>query len=1478
MTRSSEQAQKPHGTPPRSTVRGGVSFARLLPGTAILACSLTMLLAATAGVVWSHLQRGPSLAQVLAVDHIAADGTEQKHQHSPGGHEGAEGLVLSAQDKETVRKGATCAKGASAVDYDIVAINVDITLNRYLDHDPQGRMYVLKDAVEGVRREEERNKAAREGRGEPAVTLGLQGDAIQPLTLRVNQGECLRVRLENQLEGEPASFHVHGASLIVSKTGKAAIATNASAMAQPGKSVTYEWMVDDGEPEGTHYFHSHGNTREQTSHGLFGAVIVEPKGSQHLDPLTGKQLTSGWAAIIDSPDGSDFREFALYYHEIGNENYLLLDKNDHPIPQVDPLTSAYRPAARALNYRSEPFMNRLLLQQDRTGRYDESVSYSSYVFGDPATPLMRSYLGDPVKERIIHGGSEVAHVHHVHGGSIRWRRQPGTEASDFDGGLNKHPQLLPDASDRTDSQTIGPSETFDVENECGSGGCQQSAGDFLVHCHVAEHYFSGMWGLWRVYNTMQGGPTSTDSLPPLQELPDRKGGVVPAVNSTELAGKTVDWSGRSQTIDDVASWVERQLPPRGTPKGYDAAVLDWSTDGDLYLNEPETDISWPGYKANAPGQRPPLLFDPKTGKLAYPMLRPHFAKRPPFAPGHGPAPFLDPGGDGDPTPPGANGPASVCPEGTKLKTFVVHAIELAITYNQRDNIVDPAGELFVLRDQEGQVRADNALRVPLTIRANAGEDCVDVVLKSELKDDPLNHGFAKVNAHIHFVQFDVQASDGVIAGFNYEQSVRPFAIEGQRLESSAAAGATSALLDSAERFQPGELVGVGMEQDLTFEVRKIASIDGATLTFDAPLTHAHGPGESVSTEFVRYRWYPDVQFGTAYFHDHVNAIDGWRHGLVGALIAEPPGSTYHDPHSGAELQSGPLADIHTTSNVTADVTGSFRELALFIQDNNPLSHVDRSSGSALNLRVEPLDNRKGDPAQLFSSAAHGDPETPLLEAYAGDPVMIRALVGATNDAHTLHIDGHWFRVEPYSKTSPPTDTVHLGISERFDLMIPKAGGAGGMPGDYLYYNGRALKLEEGSWGLLRVLDANGDSTLQKLPGHEAIPPTATLVCPTGAPEKAFAVAAVTAKLPMLGAKQGKVFVLEDDAAAVISGDQPAQPLVLHVNVGDCLKIELQNKTDGPVSLHADMLVSDPKDSAGVEAGRNPAQAVAPGQSRMYTYYASPEIGETAALLRDWGDVLKNPRAGLYGAIVVGPKGASFHDPFTNADISARSSWRAVVVPSAGAPYRDYTLFFQDEDSSIGTHRMPYTTAVAGVVGVNYQVAPPKGARLEDIRAAAKSQAPVTPLLEAFAGEPVRLHVLAPWSEQAQVFSIEGHSWPQEPGREGTNMLSSVLLGGTEATTIDLASAGGPARLAGSYLYGDHREPFREAGLWGIFRVYGEHAQAQDKLLHLDCGKASCGAGGGSIWVWGVGGLALVAATALAGAALVWRRRRPGSGD
>jgi hypothetical protein len=165
-----------------------------------------------------------------------------------------------------------------------------------------------------------------------------------------------------------------------------------------------------------------------------------------------------------------------------------------------------------------------------------------------------------------------------------------------------------------------------------------------------------MWGFWRVYNTLQAAGLQDDLMPPLAELPDRKGMLKRAVDSSKLVGTTVDWFGGQKfkiTADksnwkvnppqvSVKDWAQMMLPPQGLPGGsedehlqavsHDATVMDWKWDGTTALNEPETKQVWVNYKSPAPGKRQPILFDPKTGKLSIPFLRPHLGKRVYFTP------------------------------------------------------------------------------------------------------------------------------------------------------------------------------------------------------------------------------------------------------------------------------------------------------------------------------------------------------------------------------------------------------------------------------------------------------------------------------------------------------------------------------------------------------------------------------------------------------------------------------------------------------------------------------------------------------------------------------------------------------------------------------------------------------------------------------------------------------------------------------
>ena len=163
------------------------------------------------------------------------------------------------------------------------------------------------------------------------------------------------------------------------------------------------------------------------------------------------------------------------------------------------------------------------------------------------------------------------------------------------------------------------------------------------------------------------------------------------------------------------------------------------------------------------------------------------------------------------------------------------------------------------------------------------------------------------------MQFDVQAQRRASTPASTTSSpCGPFPAEGSRHRRPRRRGSDEIVVGDASRFQPGALLGVGLDQDGTFEAATIAAINGTRSGSIDRFAFAHAAGEIVSTEFVRYRWYPDAQFGTSYFHDHVNALTSWSHGLFGALDRRATGLDLHRPAYGrAAAKAAPIADIHT---------------------------------------------------------------------------------------------------------------------------------------------------------------------------------------------------------------------------------------------------------------------------------------------------------------------------------------------------------------------------------------------------------------------------------------------------------------------------------------------------------------------------------------------------------------------------------------
>ncbi len=1528
--------------------------------------------------------------------------------------------------------------------FNISAINMDMILNRYGTHDPNAMMYVLDSNIAAARAEDAAGTVSSGLQGndaiQPLVIRAHQGDCVTVnFTNRTTFGlepfdqpassDASSTDLNGSDQCGPATssdgstvvadcagslrrtapqnlaWNVDGLPGLTADDVSSAVGKNADNTAAPGQTKSYTVYMDPALGYGSHVFHSTGDTRQTQGHGLFGVLVSEPVGSQWLDPHTLNPLASGWDAMIKTASGPSFREFNLLFHEIGDEGYRqIMEKPgatcdtargevvfnapsgfDTPsgceLPVVDKFTAAYRPCSKAINYRSECFFERELTQVNHGFIPDEAQDYGSYTNGDMATPRPEMYVGDSYKILLANAGSEMGHVFHEHGGAIRWLRNPGSANPDIAGGLEKTPPVTK-ASIRLDSQTIEPGESYDLETECGGGGCQQSAGEFLYHCHIAAHYDAGMLGFLRVFDTQQSD---------LMTVPSRTA-KPQAVNSAGLIGKVIEGKTvvpQSQLTDpstqiSLESLVESQLPPQGVRLNpQDATVWNYvksgPADAPVYLGEPEDTTSWADFTSPNPGVRPQIMFDPSNGRYAWPLLRPHLGMRPPFSPnGHSGAPWLGPTAS-------STRPDGLCPANAPVHNYNITALETTIR-DQTDSgrnasgspiapTADPNGEVFVLNEDKAAVESGAKPAQPLAIRSSVG-DCLAITLTNEthnapeLAQHPEENIFQKVNIHIHFVQFDTQASDGVITGLSYEQSMRPDSgVLGETtLAASAPAGATQISVASTAGLRPGIGIEVGQGAPDTEVATKITAINGSTtfpasttggpgtVTLAQPLQNAHAAGEKTGTEFVQYRWYSDVDDGTVFFHDHVDALESWGHGLFGAHIIEPAGSTYHDPTTGTPIRSGPIADIYTNGSAGFGEQGDFREFVLW-QHEGIRSVISPQGGqlpqgcemSSFNLRAAPLIDRDPNAANtpipidptsgqkedvsvpdsvgnfsmgfeaheesnttppadrvdctnstlqgtktvgtgqgigtsndpyVFSSVVHGDPPTPLLRAYAGDPVVIRQ-VGLDEKVGDLRITGHRFAEERFSPDGTLTDAGTAGISEKMDYVLD--GGAGKFAGDYLYYSGRSLEMESGAWGIFRVentlhsdLEPLPDRTPQ--PGGPGFPQLTTTgkappaappgpgtgVCPDSAPVVSYDVSifnGITFDNGMPGESDTNpgttvdgssswaiMYGLTRDESAIKAGTKPAVPLVIRADAGDCLRVTLHNDlSDGKTftwdwgtgttraGFNIGNVIYDPQQSYGAAIGYDPDTTVAEGGSRIYSYYVDKETGTN--LVTNLGNE-SSLRAGAYGALIAEPAGSTWTDPVTGDSLSGQSGLAADVHVPNGTSFREFTSIFSDREPFLGHNTMDYyLDSDHSYLDYNEEsLTQREGDDQHSLCSTdsptdsgclwmAKSDSvaggadPATPTFTAMAGDPVRWRFADAAGDNPVSFEVSGHSFPLDHGMTGSQRIEArTVLPGETFDAYLVNGAGGATQATGDYTYDVGRDPIIKSGDWGLFRV------------------------------------------------------------
>ena len=373
--------------------------------------------------------------------------------------------------------------------FHVVAIPIRIVLNNFGDHNTDGRMYVLK---------ENESKVKDQVRKKPFSPV----DLVQPLCIRANTGDTVEILFENQLH-IAAGMHFQEADYDVLDSDGANVGFNPNTLVEPKGERVYRLKVNH---EGVYMFSDLGDPDSSDEgsniNGLFGCIFVQRRGSYWTDPVTGGTINSGMYADVHHPYAPSFREYAWIFHDEMPTKDMTGNK------ALNPVTNQEGESTHAVNYRYEPIGNRQKLIEEGVVCPDcdgEEVHHDSWVFGDPATPILRGYVGDPAKIRLVHAGTKETHVFHYH--EHQWFRDTHNTDSDLFG-----------------AQATCPQTWYTIEPLYGLGSLAESIGDVIIHCHLYPHFGAGMWGLNRIFDTLQDGSQCYPNGVPikaLQPLPDR---------------------------------------------------------------------------------------------------------------------------------------------------------------------------------------------------------------------------------------------------------------------------------------------------------------------------------------------------------------------------------------------------------------------------------------------------------------------------------------------------------------------------------------------------------------------------------------------------------------------------------------------------------------------------------------------------------------------------------------------------------------------------------------------------------------------------------------------------------------------------------------------------------------------------------------------------------------------------------------------
>ncbi|PCJ38535.1 MAG: hypothetical protein COA99_11830, partial [Moraxellaceae bacterium] len=410
---------------------------------------------------------------------------------------------------------------------------------------------------------------------------------VEPLVLRASAGECIQVNLTNAItsvrspkgeynygttkvnleKSDVVGLHAELLSYDVSKNDGANVGINSTQTAEINKTVQYEWYAgkwsDDNKAIPVEFGSvvlSAPDQMEQYVSGLFGALIVEPKGSFWIEDDNSHSSANVYERHENGDSTLLFREFVLQFQD----NLTVAGKNKSQVNN-------------AINYKSFPIAFRYS-NQANFNSLDVNAATSNIRNDNsyPGTPHLLVAKGSPVRVRLLHAGGAGNGENFILHGHV-WQEEPYINGSTALGD-NELSQWF------GFRDQLGALNSFDLLIN-SAGGKNSIEGDYLYRSFPNSSFSDGAWGIM----TVTDGQDQVHVISTSTENRDITINGQCSVNPT--TGKTPEYVtltfGRESKTADVVDGKWAFTVPAKDFKRAENATVTSSTGGTMSINTKE---------------------------------------------------------------------------------------------------------------------------------------------------------------------------------------------------------------------------------------------------------------------------------------------------------------------------------------------------------------------------------------------------------------------------------------------------------------------------------------------------------------------------------------------------------------------------------------------------------------------------------------------------------------------------------------------------------------------------------------------------------------------------------------------------------------------------------------------------------------------------------------------------------------------------